>query len=86
MLTGLVRSLAGTVGAPLAILIVFLGIVGLTLYLTPRIAKWLDKNDKTHRGYYDGMLTEDPNKANGAEPNQREEAAGSAKAPKDTED
>ena len=63
MLTGFVRTLAGTIGAPLAILIIFLGLVGLSLYLTPRIAKWLDHKDSTHHSYYEGMLEEDPNKA-----------------------
>lgn len=42
-------------------LVLFLVIVGAALWLTPRLAKWLDKKEAGHKGYYDGMLTEDPN-------------------------
>ena len=47
--------------APLIFLVLFLVIVGAALWLTPRLAKWLDKKEAGHKGYYDGMLTEDPN-------------------------
>ena len=46
----------------IAIIVLFLVVVGAALYLTPKIAAWLDKREKTHPGYYDGMLQEDPNK------------------------
>ena len=58
----------------LAILVLFLGIGGAALYLTPRIAAWLDHRDKTHPGYYDGMLREDP----ALHPEKAEEDAGEA--------
>ena len=47
--------------APLIFLVLFLVIVGAALWLPPRLAKWLDKKEAGHKGYYDGMLTEDPN-------------------------
>ena len=47
--------------APFIFVILFLVIVGAALWLTPRLAKWLDKKEAGHKGYYDGMLTEDPN-------------------------
>lgn len=47
--------------APLIFLALFLIIVGGALWLTPRLAKWLDEKDAANKGYYDGMLTEDPN-------------------------
>lgn len=47
--------------APFIFLVLFLVIVGAALWLTPRLAKWLDKKEAGHKGYYDGMLTEDPN-------------------------
>lgn len=78
MLTGFVRSLAGMVGAPLAILIVFLGIVGVTLFLTPRIAKWLDRKDSTHHSYFEGMMEEDPTQSK--RPSEKEQEQ---KAPKE---
>ena len=46
--------------APFIFLVLFLVIVGAALWLTPRLAKWLDKKEAGHKGYYDGMLTEDP--------------------------
>ena len=47
--------------APFIFLVLFLVIVGAALWLTPRLAKWVDKKEAGHMGYYDGMLTEDPN-------------------------
>ena len=58
----------------LAILVLFLAIGGAALYLTPRIAAWLDRRDKTHPGYFDGMLREDP----ALRPEKAEEDAGEA--------
>lgn len=51
--------------APLIFGALFLVIVGGALWITPRLARWLDKKDKQNPGYYDGMLEEDPN-ASGA--------------------
>lgn len=53
--------------APFIFLVLFLVIVGAALWLTPRLAKWLDKKEAGHKGYYDGMLTEDPNVPKGEE-------------------
>ena len=47
--------------APFIFLVLFLVIVGAAQWLTPRLAKWLDKKEAGHKGYYDRMLTEDPN-------------------------
>lgn len=57
------RFAGSTAAAPVIFLILFLVIVGGALYLTPRIAAWLDKKADKHPGYFDGMLTEDPNAA-----------------------
>ena len=58
----LYQRLAGsTAAAPALFLALFLVIVGGALYLTPRIAAWLDKKSEKHPGYFDHMLTEDPN-------------------------
>ena len=56
----------------LAIIVLFLVVVGAALYLTPRIATWLDKREKSHPGYYDGMLQEDPNKKKTEEPTEHD--------------
>lgn len=61
----MLELLKGTVGeaaAPFVFLAAFLVIVGGALWLTPRLAKWLDRKDKANKGYFDGMLTEDPGK------------------------
>ena len=61
----MLELLKGTVGeaaAPCVFLVVFLVIMGGALWLTPRLAKWLDKKEKRNKGYFDGMLTEDPEK------------------------
>lgn len=44
----------------LAIIVLFLVVVGGALYLTPRIARWLDNREKTHPGYFDGMMEQPP--------------------------
>lgn len=54
--------------APFIFVVLFLVIVGSALWITPRLAKWLDKRESAHKSYYDGMLTEDPNA-----PGEREE-------------
>lgn len=46
--------------APVIFLVLFLVIVGGALWITPRLARWLDQRADRHRGYFDGMLEEDP--------------------------
>ena len=62
MLT-LLRDHVGDPAAPLIFLVLFLVIVGGALWVTPRLARWLDQKDAQNKGYFDGMLEEDPNKA-----------------------
>ena len=56
----LIKDQVGETAAPLIFLVLFLVIVGGALWLTPRLARWLDKQESGHKSYYDGMLTEDP--------------------------
>lgn len=60
MLT-LLKGHVSDAAAPFIFLALFLVIVGGALWLTPRLARWLDKKDAANKSYYDGMLTEDPN-------------------------
>ena len=62
MLT-LLRDHVGDTAAPLIFLVLFLVIVGGALWVTPRLARWRDQKDAQNKGYFDGMLEEDPNKA-----------------------
>ena len=57
----LLKGHVSDAAAPVIFLVLFLVIVGAALWLTPRLAKWLDKKESAHKSYYDGMLTEDPN-------------------------
>lgn len=57
----LLRGHVSDAAAPLIFVVLFLVIVGGALWLTPRLAKWLDEREAGHKSYYDGMLTEDPN-------------------------
>lgn len=61
MLT-LLQDYIGETAAPLIFLVLFLVIVGGSLWITPRLAKWLDERAAAHKGYFDDMLEEDPNK------------------------
>ena len=56
----LLKNYVGDAAAPAIFLVLFLVIVGGALWLTPRIASWLDKKDRANPGYFDGMLEEDP--------------------------
>ena len=57
----LLRGHVSDMAAPFIFVVLFLVIVGGALWITPRLAKWLDERASAHKGYYDGMLTEDPN-------------------------
>jgi len=48
---------------PFVFLVVFLIIGGGALYLTPRIAEWIDEKRRSRPGYYDGMLEQSPDAA-----------------------
>ena len=56
----LLKGYVGEAAAPFIFLILFLVIGGGALWLTPRIAQWLEKKDQRNPGYFDGMLEEDP--------------------------
>lgn len=58
----LLKNHVGEAAAPFIFLALFLVIVGGALWLTPRIAKWLDERSAANKGYFDGMLEEEPSK------------------------
>lgn len=69
----LLRGHVSDAAAPFLFLVLFLVIVGGALWLTPRLAKWLDQKDAANKSYYDGMLTEDPNAAKDDEDQEDED-------------
>lgn len=74
----LLKGHVSDAAAPFIFLLLFLVIVGGALWLTPRLAKWLDKKDAENKSYYDGMLTEDPNAPKDEEETVDGKADGSA--------
>ena len=63
----LLKDYVGDAAAPAIFLVLFLVIVGGSLWITPRLAAWLDKKSAANKGYFDGMLEEDPGHTEGGE-------------------
>ena len=59
----LIKDHVSDAAAPFIFVGLFLVIVGASLWLTPRLAKWLDERSAQNRGYFDGMLEEDPDQS-----------------------
>lgn len=56
----LLKGSVGEAAAPVIFLVLFLVIVGGALWITPRLARWLDQREAKNKSYFDGMLEEDP--------------------------
>ena len=67
----LLKGYVGDAAAPFIFLVLFLVIGGGALWLTPRIARWLDERDRKQPGYFDRMLEEDPAAKNAAEKQEK---------------
>lgn len=61
MLWGFLKENVGQRSAPFVAIALFVAVVGVSLWLTPRLAKWIDKKRKDSPGFYDGMM-EQPSK------------------------
>ena len=59
----LLKNYVGDTAAPVIFLVLFLVIAGGSLWLTPRLASWLDRRSAANKGYFDDMLEEDPNRS-----------------------
>lgn len=60
MLSGFLETHFGGNLAPFAAIALFLIVVGMSLWLTPRLAKWIDERRKDVSGFYDGMHEQPP--------------------------
>lgn len=60
MLTELLKEYVGQNAAPFAAVALFVAVVGVSLWLTPRAAKWIDGRRSEKPGFYDGMLERPP--------------------------
>ncbi len=61
MLLELMKTYVGQTAAPFAAIALFVIVVGAALWLTPRIAGWIDARRNSTPGFYDGMLEEPAN-------------------------
>ena len=55
----LFSGVVGDAAAPVIFLVLFLVIVGGALWITPRLAKWIETKRTSHPGYFDGMKEEE---------------------------
>lgn len=79
----ILRGHVSEAAAPVVFILIFLFIGGASLWITPRLARWLDKKDAENKSYYDGMLTEDPN---APKPEKETEKDGAPASPKEKQD
>lgn len=66
MLFDFLKSHVGVNAAPFVAVGLFVAVVGVSLWLTPYIARWIDERRKTTPGFYDDMM-EKPDDAGEAE-------------------
>ena len=60
MLIDFLKAHVGENTAPFVAIALFVVIVGVSLWLTPKIAKGVDGRRKETTGFYDGMLEQQP--------------------------
>lgn len=46
--------------APFVAIALFAVVVGVSLWMTPYVAKWIEKRSSEHTGFFDGMMEEPP--------------------------
>ena len=56
MLYELLRNRLGTNVAPFAAVVLFVVVVGASLWLTPRLARWIDARRGKTKGFFDDMM------------------------------
>ena len=65
MLSDFIVKHFGGNAASFAAIAVFGFVVGVSLWLTPRLAKWIDEKRKDVPGFYDGMHEQPPEDGEG---------------------
>ena len=56
MLLELLQKHVGENAAPCVAIALFVVVVGVSLWLTPKLANWIDAHRSEHTGFYDGMM------------------------------
>ena len=60
MLIGILEKYVTEQAAPFVAIALFVLVVGASLWLTPRIARWIDSNRSKEKSFYDGMMEQPP--------------------------
>ncbi len=60
MLFAVLKENVGENAAPFVAIALFVVVVGVSLWLTPRLAKWIDGHRNDTKGFYDGMMEQPP--------------------------
>ncbi len=60
MLFHVLQEYVGENVAPFVAIALFVFVVGVSLWLTPKLAKWIDAHKKNHTSFYDGMMEQPP--------------------------
>ena len=60
MLFDLLKKCVGENAAPFVAIALFVVVVGVSLWLTPRLAKWIDVHKTENKSFYDGMMGQPP--------------------------
>ncbi|MBR3704000.1 MAG: hypothetical protein IKM11_00710 [Oscillospiraceae bacterium] len=56
MLFDLLKRYVGETAAPFAAIALFVVVVGVSLWLTPKLAGWIDAHKSGNKSFYDGMM------------------------------
>lgn len=60
MLYDLLKEHLGQNAAPFVAIALFVIVVGVSLWLTPRLSNWIDDRRKKTRGFFDDMMEHPP--------------------------
>ena len=60
MLFDFLKEYVGQNAAPFVAIALFVLVVGVSLWLTPKLAKWIDEHRSVKKGFYDDMMEQPP--------------------------
>ena len=60
MIQDLLREYVGESAAPFVAVALFVVVVGVSLWLTPHLARWIDNRKNRSHGFFDSMLEHMP--------------------------
>ena len=63
MLFDFLKEYVGPNAAPFVAIGLFVLVVAASLWLTPKLAKWIDEHRKEKKGFYDDMMEQPPETA-----------------------